>query len=106
MPWDRENRPVACTLAAEEHTARVKWIEELNSAALVGFQRDGQQVRLSYRPDAAAQARELVRRERLCCPFLQLRTAEDQGAFTVTIDAPSEFGRATDVLFAPYNGSE
>ncbi|OBF95182.1 hypothetical protein A5773_15220 [Mycobacterium sp. 852014-52450_SCH5900713] len=93
---------VACTLTASDHAARTAWIEQLNATALDSYQRDDHRIRLRYRPAAAAQARELVRRERECCPFLQFSTEEHDDAFVVTIDAPADLGAAADDLFAPY----
>lgn len=102
MPADYEPAQVACTLTAADHAARIAWIEELNATALDSYQRDGQRMRLRYHPAAAARARELVRRERECCPFLRFTTQEDQDAFVVIIDAPIELGTAADDLFASY----
>lgn len=93
---------LACTLTADEHAARIAWIRELNEAALSGYDRDGHRMRLRYRPAAAAQARELVRRERRCCPFLRFATEEQPDAFVVIIDAPTGLDSDADALFAPY----
>ncbi|OBH91318.1 hypothetical protein [Mycobacterium sp. E2733] len=102
MSTEHRSTPVACTLAASDHAARIAWIEELNATALDSYQRDGRRMRLRYRPDAATQARELVRRERECCRFLHFSTEEDDHAFVVTIDAPADLAAAPDELFAPY----
>ncbi|MEB4208079.1 hypothetical protein [Mycobacterium sp. 94-17] len=93
---------LACTLTATDHAARIAWIGHLNATALQTYQRDGRRIRLRYRPVAAAQARELVRRERQCCPFLRFSTEQADDAFVVTIDAPADLGSAADELFAPY----
>ena len=102
MPEDQDPATVACALTAADHAARIAWIERLNATALDGYQRDGRRIRLRYRPAAAALARELVRRERLCCPFLHFDTEEDDDAFVVTIDAPTGLGAEADALFAAY----
>lgn len=93
---------LACTLTADEHAARIAWIRELNEAALTGYDRDGHRARLQYRPAAAAQAREFIRRERQCCPFLQFATEEHPEAFVVIIDAPTELDAVAEELFATY----
>ncbi|BBZ73465.1 hypothetical protein [Mycobacterium paraseoulense] len=93
---------LACSLTASDHAARMAWIGQLNATALQTHQRDGQRMRLRYRPAAAAQARELVRRERECCPFLRFGTEESDDAFVVIIDAPDDLDTAADELFAPY----
>lgn len=90
---------VACALTTGDRAARIAWITRLNAAALDTYQRDGHRIRLRYRPFAAAQARELVRRERECCPFLHLRTEEYDDAFVVIIDAPPDLVAAADELF-------
>ena len=102
MRDDPDSPPVACTLTASDHTARIAWIEELNATALTGYRRDGHRITLRYRPAATAQARQLVRNERECCPFLEFSTAEDDDAFVVMIDVPADLGAVTDDLFAPY----
>ena len=102
MPVDRAPVRIACTLTAADHAARIAWIEELNATELDTYQRDGHRMRLRYRPAAAAKARELVRREQECCPFLHFSTEEDQDAFVVSIDAPTELGAAADDVFATY----
>ncbi|OBI28334.1 hypothetical protein [Mycobacterium sp. E2238] len=93
---------VACALTASDYAARIAWIEQLSATALDSYQREGHRIRLRYRPAAAAQARELVRRERQCCPFLKFSTEERDDAVVVTIDAPADLGAAADDLFAPY----
>lgn len=102
MPADRESVQLACTLAADEHASRMAWIEEVNATALSGYHRDGARLRLTYRPAAAPRARELVRREQQCCPFLRFATEEHRDAFVVIIDAPAGLGSAADVLFARF----
>lgn len=93
---------VACALPASDRAARIAWIKQLNAMALDTYQRDGQRLRLRYRPAAAALARELVRRERECCPFLRFSTEEDDDAFVVIIDVPADLGTTADNLFSPY----
>ena len=102
MPTEHRSTPVACTLPASDHAARIAWIAQLNATALDTYRRAGNRIWLRYRPAAAAQARELVHRERECCPFLRFSTEEDDDAFVVMIDAPAHLGTAADDLFAPY----
>lgn len=102
MPADHDSPQVACTLDAADHAARIAWIAQLNAAALGGYRRDGRRILLMYRPSAAPQARELVRRERQCCPFLQFSAEQEEDAFVVIIDAPAELAAAADDLFAAY----
>lgn len=102
MSTDRQSSNAACTLSVAEHAARMAWIEELNASALRCYDREGHRLRLCYQPAAAARARELVRREQECCPFLHITTDEQDDAFVVIIEAPAELGSAADALFASY----
>ncbi len=102
MTADDERVELACTLTADEHAARIAWIEDLNATALVGYQRDGHRLRLRYHPSASTRAREFVRREQQCCPCLRFSTEEQREAFVVIIHAPTGLDSAADALFAPY----
>ncbi len=102
MTVDDERVELACTLTSDEHTARIAWIEDLNATALVGYQRDGHRLRLRYHPSASARAREFVRREQQCCPFLRFSAEEQREAFVVIIYAPPGLDSAADALFATY----
>lgn len=102
MPADHDSSQVACALNAADHAARIAWIAQLNATALDSCRRDGHRILLRYHPSAATRARELVRREQQCCPFLQFSTAQEEDAFVVIIDAPAELGAAADDLFASY----
>ena len=97
-----KHTPVACTLTGTEYEARLSWIEHLNATALRDYRRDGLRIELSYDPSAAAQVRELVRREKKCCPFLDFATQDGKDAVIIVIEAPHDAGAATDALFAPY----
>jgi len=102
MPADPESSTPACTLTAADHAARIAWLTALNATALSGYDRDDNRLRLRYRMAAAAGAREWVRFEQRCCPFLRFTTEEDGGEFVVIIDVPAELGDAAEALLAPY----
>ncbi|OBG45176.1 hypothetical protein A5672_09420 [Mycobacterium alsense] len=102
MSSERRPIPLACTLTADEHAGRIRWIQELNAGALSGYHRDGSLLRLVYHPAAAPTVREFVRRERQCCPFLDFTIEERQDALVVTIEAPTGLGATADALFAAY----
>lgn len=103
MSSNREFPPPACMLDATEYAARLAWIAELNKADLDGYARDGHRIRLRYRPAAAARARELIRREQECCPFLVFNTEETREAFVVIVDVPTELATVANALFASSN---
>jgi hypothetical protein len=75
-------------------------VEQLNAAALRGYDRDGSRIELTYDPAAAARVREFVRGEQECCPFLEFTIHGDENALIVTIDAPEGVSEAADVVFA------
>lgn len=105
MAKDEESSVIACTLAGAEYMDRAEWIEELNAAALRGYWRDGSRITLAYNVSAAARVRELVRRERQCCPFLGFTIWEGSDVVVVVIEAPKEAATAADALFAPYTAT-
>jgi hypothetical protein len=102
MRFNRDNALAACTLSATDHAARVAWIQQLNDAALVAVHRCRRRIELSYRPEAADRARELIRREQLCCPFLKFSFQEGRLAVTVAIEVPSRLEDVAEELFEPY----
>lgn len=104
MPADREPTPLACTLTPADHAARAEWIKELSETALRGYRREGNRLRLGYHPAAAADVRELIRRERECCPFLRFATEEGPEEFVVIVEAPTGLGTAAEAAFAPHTG--
>jgi hypothetical protein len=91
--------PIACTLIPDAFRDRVGWIEELTATSLREHRRDGLALHLTYDPGAAAQVRELVRRERECCGFLRFDLREDADTVRLTIVAPPEAREAAGELF-------
>jgi hypothetical protein len=91
---------VACMLSAADRKDRVAWIHELNAAALRDYRRDGSRIELAYHPSAAARVRELVDREKECCPFLGFNVRDEKEVFILVIEAPEEASAAADALFA------
>jgi tRNA A37 methylthiotransferase MiaB len=102
MPRHPKSSPVACTLTGTDYEARLSWIEHLNATALRDYRRDGSRIELSYDPSAAAQVRELVEREKKCCPFLDFAIQDGDDAVILVIEAPHDASAAADAPFAPY----
>ncbi|AFM19363.1 hypothetical protein Mycch_4661 [Mycolicibacterium chubuense NBB4] len=97
-----EDPPLACTLSAGARQHRLTWIRELNAVALRDHRRDGARIELRYHPSAAPRVRELVRRERDCCPFLQFTIVGDGDDLCLVIEAPDDVGDGAEALLAPY----
>lgn len=102
MPPNPEFPRVACTLAEDDHKARLAWMAELNEVALLRYRRQGGRIELVYRRSAAAGVREFVDREQQCCPFLDFTVHDGDDVLTVVIETPAEFAAAADSLFMPY----
>ena len=77
-------------------------IAELNRTFLRRHRRDGLTLELDYAAGAAAQVRELVRREAECCPFLYLKLVEAGNAVRLRVRAPAKTGDAATSLIAPF----
>lgn len=90
---------IACNLASTDYRNRLKWIAQLNAAALRGYAREGTRIELTYDPAAAARVHEFVRGEQECCPFLEFTIHEDEKALIVTIEVPEDASDAADKLF-------
>jgi hypothetical protein len=97
---DSDTTPIACSLAPGRLADRVEWIARLNARALRDHRRDGSTLYLTYDRIAAADVRELVRRERSCCGFLRFDLVETAEAVCLTITAPPEAGEAAEALLA------
>lgn len=97
-----ESSVVACMLAAADYKDRLAWIDELNAAALRAYRRDGSRIELTYSPSAATRVRELVDREKQCCPFLGFTLRDDKDAIVLVIEAPDDSRAAADALFASF----
>jgi hypothetical protein len=92
--------PIACTLAPDALVGRVEWITTLNRAFLRAHASQGTALLLTYAADAAAEVRELVRRERECCAFLTFALDEADDAVRLRIEAPDVDG--VEALLAPF----
>src|SRR4051812_43270285 len=81
--------PIACTLGAGDYAERLAWIATLNGDALLTHRRHDLTLDLTYAPEAAAQVRELVRREEACCAFLRFTVDVTSDAVHLRIEAPA-----------------
>lgn len=90
---------IACTLAAEDFTARTKAIRDLARRSLREASREPLSLTLRYDIAAAAEVRALIAQERECCPFLTFGVREKGDLIEVAILAPAAAAQAADALF-------
>ena len=65
-----------CALSAADFSTRLGWIARLNSTYLRSAERHDQLLILTYDQRAASDVRELVAREKVCCPSVSFSVAE------------------------------
>jgi len=96
----QKEAPIACSLDAGELERRRGEIEALARAALVGRERGSGKVRLRYRrsDEVEAAVRDLVRRERQCCPFLDFDLTVGDQELILDIAGPPEADAVLDAL--------
>ena len=97
-----EARIIACSLDAGDVKARTQSIRELAERSLLSARRTGLTLSLTYARDALDELRELVAKERECCPFLDFRLSDDGDGLHLWITAPPEAAEAADLLFAHF----
>jgi hypothetical protein len=102
-----EAAPIACSLAPGAYRDGIAWILELTTRFLRDHRRDGLTLHLVYDGEAAAQVRELVRREQACCGFLTFSLQETTDTVHLTIIAPVGVEAAVAFQqFVPVPGSD
>jgi hypothetical protein len=97
--------PIACTLSGASLQERAAWLGRLGKASLIDGARSGDRLELLFRPEAAADLRELVRAEAECCSFLafELDPAEDR--IRLGVSGPAEAGPVLDDMLAALRGA-
>lgn len=93
---------IACSLGAGDFKARTKSIRELAERSLVSARREGLVLSLTYARNAADEVRDLVTKERECCPFLVFKFSDDLQGVHLRITAPQQAVDAADLLFAHF----
>ena len=74
----------------------------MTRANLLSHRRAGQQLRLSYRPEAAEELREIVALERTCCAVLDFDVQENDTGVVLTITAPPHAEESAEGLFSQF----
>jgi hypothetical protein len=96
-----KREPHACSLSPGELSQRGAEIRALADSALVDRERRDGVVALTFRGEPAVQAavEDLARRERQCCPFLDIDVGDSGGRVTLTIAAEPEDAAALDAFY-------
>jgi hypothetical protein len=100
-----QTRPIACTLTGGNFQERLMWIAELTRDDLQSYERNDLVLDLKYAPEAAERVREMVRKEKDCCAFLNFNLREDHREVRLTITAPEGAREAANVLFQQFVAS-
>ena len=92
----------ACSLAPDELEARLAWIAQLNSRALITSRRSGLELVLEYRPLGCGDVEKLIEYEQTCCSFLGFRLDKSGNKLVLTITARETARAAADDLFEKF----
>jgi hypothetical protein len=95
--------PIACTLTADDMTARVALIDALTADGLLERTTTdaGLRVRLRDTPEIERRTRELVAAESRCCAFLDFDLGRKDGDLVLDISGPEDARPVIDLFFAP-----
>lgn len=94
--------PIACSLTPEAYADRLSWIAKLNRSYLRTHRLTRGALELSYDPQAAPIVRELIRREQLCCAFLDFSLVESNTAVALRIGVPVNSSDQSELLLSPF----
>ena len=105
-PEDRvmTDTPIACSLGGAAFRGRAVEIAALFARALRSSKREGRQVHLVFDPAARADVEEMVRKEKICCAFLEFTFGETPAGLSLTIGVPGEGGDSADEILALFSG--
>lgn len=92
----------ACSLAPDELKARLAWIAQLNSRALITSRRSDLDLILEYRPLASSDVEKLIEYEQTCCSFLSFQLDKSGNKLVLTIAAQETARAAADDLFEKF----
>jgi len=92
---------IACTLSPTDMARRGEELREIARAALIDRMRHAGGVRLVFTSSEAIEAalRDLIRRERECCAFLDFRLDSQAERLTLDIAGPSDAQGMLDGIF-------
>lgn len=85
-----KNTPVACTLTAGDLAAQRRRWEQLMARALTGRAETADGLRLSFRPEAEDELRDLVAVETGCCAWAAWTVEPTAGAVVLDVRSAAE----------------
>ena len=90
--WVTTELPIACSLGADDLSARLRLIAEIGAGHLIGREVEGRtQVLRFRRGDGVRQSLEgVVAAEEKCCPFLEMEIHERDAELILTIGVAAE----------------
>jgi hypothetical protein len=97
-----DDAPIACTLQPGDYKERLAWIAELAREGLIDVSQEDLRLALTYAPSVASRVREMVRKERQCCAFLNFDLADIDEGVRLTITAPERAREVADALFEQF----
>lgn len=102
-----DNKPVACSLGANELEGRLAAIVAVGNDSLISHQIEDNQHQLRFRADASTRRRlkEIVAAEAKCCSFLGLSLTDEGGALLLSISAPEQGQPIADEFAAAFSGT-
>ncbi len=95
--------PIACTLSAEQLSARVAEIAALGRDALIETD-ENLTVRLRNDPETRARLAAIIAAESKCCAFLGFDVSESHDELRLTISAPAGGEQVARELVAAFSG--
>jgi hypothetical protein len=102
MTMHPEGEPVlACSLNTAGAAARAGRWRRLLTGHLRETRPTAHGRRLTFAPDVRAELDDLVAAERVCCPFLTLTLAPEDGAIALDVVAPDAAGPIVEMMFGP-----
>jgi hypothetical protein len=83
--------PIACSLDADDLTARLQLIAAIGKAHLISRDTEGDTQLLRFRRDDEIRRslEHVIAAESKCCAFLDMKLREEAGALVLEIDAPA-----------------
>ena len=96
--------PIACTLTADDLTARLALIDALTTDALLERTETdiGLRVRLRDTPEIEQRTRELIAAESRCCAFLEFALAREGGDLVLDVAGPDDARPVIDMFFVGF----
>jgi uroporphyrinogen-III synthase len=98
---DVSDIPIACSLDAADLADRTEEVRRLAARALIGRERtrEGQLLRFRDSGDTEAELRDVVAREKACCPFFEFALERGDGELRLEVTAPEAAQPLIDSLF-------